>query len=166
MQCIMEALQEVIAAGEVPGEPSNGYGTLVKGTVYSAPPPFTNLIGQRNVQLDPSKLSGHPGIQVQWNPAYKTSSAFGRYQITVGTAAAYGITDFSPRGQDAGAETIMKALGMVVPAMQGNLAQAMALGSSTWASLPGANAPGQNSMSLAKARSVFNNALDTLPDCQ
>jgi len=84
----------------------------------------------------------------------------------VGTAATYGITDFSPRGQDAGVETMMQSLGMVAPAMQGNLAQAMAIGSHTWASLPGANAAGQSSISMADAQSVFNNALTTLPDCQ
>jgi len=140
-QCIMEALQEVIHAGETPRDSNNGYGALAHGKVYSAPYPLNIFVGQRNVNLDPSSLSGHPGVQVQWNPAYKTSSAFGRYQITIGTAATYGITDFSRRGQDSGAETIMQALGMVAPAMQGNLALSMALGHSTWVSLPGAMRP-------------------------
>lgn len=165
-QCITEALQEVIHAGETPNDPNNGYGALVHGVVYSAPYPFNIFVGQRNVNLDPSSLSGHPGIQVRWNPNFKTSSAFGRYQITVGTAALYNITDFSPRGQDAGAEAMMQDLNMVVPAMDGNLALAMARGSGTWASLPGANNPGQHAMSMAQAKSVFQNALETLTDCK
>jgi len=94
---------------------------LVYGTVYSAPHPFHWLEGQTGtpaspIEIDPASLSGHPGIQVRWNPRQRTSSAFGRYQITVGTAATYGITDFSPRGQDAGVETMMQSLGMVAPA--------------------------------------------------
>ncbi len=164
--CIEAALREVIAAGETPNEPNNGYGTLVRGIVYSAPYPFNIFVGQRNVHLDPSWVSGHPGIQVQWNPAYQTSSAFGRYQIIAPTATSFGFNDFSPRGQDAAANVLMQNLGMVPPAMRGNLALAMARGRGTWASLPGANAPGQHSMSMAAAQSVLNNALTTLPECQ
>ncbi len=171
-QCVMEALQEVIATAEgTAGGMNDGYGRLVYGTVYSAPHPFHWLQGQTGtpanpIDLDPASLSGHPGIQVRWNPKYPTSSAFGRYQITVGTAAAFGITDFSPRGQDAGTETMMQSLGMVAPAMQGNLALSLARGNTTWASLPGASAAGQHSISMATAQSIFNNALANLPDCQ
>jgi len=169
-QCITEALQEVIAAAEGTNGP-DGYGLLVYGTVYSAPHPFHWIEGQTGtpddpIVLNPATLSGHPGIQVRWNPNRPTSSAFGRYQINAGAAAAYGISDFTPRGQDAGAETIMQSLGMVAPAMQGNLAQAMALGNGTWVSLPGANAAGQGSISMATAQSVFDKALRILPDCQ
>lgn len=175
-QCIAEALQDVLAYAEGTDRGNltpayDGYGLLVYGTVYSAPPQYSSLVGQTGtpanpIQIDPSTLSGHPGIQVRWNPNYQTSSAFGRYQITFGTAQQFGITDFSPRGQDAGAETIMQSLGMIGAAMQGNFAQAMALGNRTWASLPGANAAGQGSISMVTAQSVFNNALTALPDCE
>jgi RHS repeat-associated protein len=176
-QCVTEALQEVLAYAEGTDRGNlspayDGYGLLVNGTVYSAPHPFHWLEGHTGtranpIQIDPATLSGHPGIQVRWNPHQLTSSAFGRYQITVDTAAdpRFNITDFSPRGQDAGAEAIMQSLGMVGPAMQGNLALSMTRGNGVWASLPGANAPGQHSISMATAQAVFNNAPTTLPDC-
>ena len=35
--CLMQGLREVVASGETPNEPNNGYGTVVGGRVIAAP---------------------------------------------------------------------------------------------------------------------------------
>jgi RHS repeat-associated protein len=131
-----EALQEVIAAAEGTNGP-NGYGLLVYGTVTSTPEAFKSIVGMTfspnsPFTIDnPSALGGHPGIQVG------STSAFGRYQIERRTAANYGFTDFSPRGQDNAPETLMGVRNMVVPAMDGDLTKALTNGNPEWTSLPG-----------------------------
>jgi RHS repeat-associated protein len=165
-QCVTKALQEVIAHGEgMDNEPNSGYGTVVQGTVVGAPPAFSPLIGAKNVVImDPEQLPRHPNILVHVNGSLY-STAFGRYQITAGTAAEFGITNFSPAGQDAGAAAIMEYQDMITPAMNGNFQQSMWNGNTRWASLP--DSPyGQPTMSLTSAHRVFVNALFTLPDCQ
>ena len=158
-QCIQEALQEVIAATEGTGsDPNNGYGTNVRGTITNAPPAFAFLIGSRNIVImDPEQLPGHPNLFV----GSLNSTAFGRYQITHTTAMNYGFTDFSPRGQDASAEVLMGVRNMVVPAMNGDIMQALRNGNREWTSLPGGS---QQNISVDPV-SVFNQALRTLPDC-
>jgi len=170
--CIMAALREVIANAEGTNGP-NGYGLLVYGTVLPdrrTPATFSNLAGMRFtpaspfVIANPGNLTGHPGIFVDTGSGpSQPSSAFGRYQITWTTAQRFGFTNFSPAGQDAAANTIMQRVGMVNPAMAGNLGQAMRNGNSTWTSLPGGS---QQRMNIPTATSIFRNAMSTLPECQ
>jgi RHS repeat-associated protein len=159
-QCVEEALQEVIANTEgTAKDPNNGYGTNVRGTITNAPPAFAALIGKQNVIImDPEQLPGHPNLYV----GARNSTAFGRYQITHKTAANYGFTDFSPRGQDAAAEFLMDNVRqMVVPAMNGNIMGALIKGNTEWTSLPG----GTEENHRVDPVSIFNRALRTLPDC-
>ena len=107
--------------------------------------------------MDPEQLPGHPNLFV----GSLNSTAFGRYQITHTTAMNYGFTDFSPRGQDASAEVLMGVRNMVVPAMNGDIMQALRNGNREWTSLPGGS---QQNISVDPV-SVFNQALRTLPDC-
>lgn len=164
--CAQGALQAVIHAGETPREPNGGYGSVVRGTVISAPSQFQSLIGTRNAHIsDPSALQGHPGILVDPGNGLKPSTAFGRYQITKGTAQTYKITDWSPSGQDAGVNSIMADKGMTDAALSGNYQDAMWDGNKTWASLP--DSPyGQPVMTMNKANAIMTNAFQTLPACQ
>jgi muramidase (phage lysozyme) len=153
--CLMQALREVAASGETPKEPNNGYGTVVGGTVISAPPPFTNLIGTRNAHIaDPSSLSGHPNILVQVTPSLK-STAFGRYQILRGSAGS--MTDFSPAGQDAYADAKLRSRGAFGAAANGDMTSAFAKAGREWASMPG-SPYGQPTVSLPKAVKTFLSA--------
>lgn len=172
-ECIAAALREVIASGEVPANaPNDGYGTVVQGQVIASPQ-FPALVGTRNAQIAPGdlgNLNGNPGILVRVRPGGPgqpplNSTAFGRYQINAPTARDFGFTDFSPAGQDAAATTLMQNNGMLAAALAGNFAQAMQLGGRTWASLPGSGY-GQPTMTMWQAETVFQNAVQTLPQCQ
>jgi RHS repeat-associated protein len=159
--CLLHSLREVVASGETPGEPNNGYGTVVGGLVLAAPREFANLIGTRNAHIaDPDALTGHPGILVQFRhgpcPA-NCSTAFGRYQFLRGTAAALGMTDFSPAGQDAGADTLLRQSHAFRDASRGNIQTALADAGTQWASMPGSPF-GQPRVSLARAVRTFINA--------
>jgi RHS repeat-associated protein len=156
--CVQMALRNVIAAGETPGEPNNGYGTVVKGTVISAPASTGIKPGTRNAQIaDPSSLNGHPNILVQVGPGLR-STAFGRYQILNGTAQSYGFNDFSPAGQDAAANTLMDKRGMTAAAMKGNIQQAIQNGGREWASLPG-SPYGQPTQSMDDALQTYGSSI-------
>jgi RHS repeat-associated protein len=156
--CVQQALRAVVAAGETPGEPNNGYGTVVKGTVISAPASTGISPGTKNAQIaDPSSLTGHPNILVQVGPGLR-STAFGRYQILSGTAKSYGFTDFSPAGQDAAADTLMDKRGMVTAAMNGNIRQAIQNGGREWASLPG-SPYGQPTQSMNSALQTYGSTI-------
>jgi RHS repeat-associated protein len=167
--CITAALREVLASGETPNQPNGGYGTVVGGQVVSAHDPFTIFNGQHNLHLDPSWVSGHPQIYVRVHPSdppSKWSSAFGRYQITYGTATNpnFGFTDFSPAGQDAAANTMLNYYDAVQPAMNGNFEQAI-WNMWPWASMPDSPLSG-NPLSWQQVTHTFQNSLMTLPECQ
>ena len=154
--CLAYGLRQVLASGETPGEPDNGYGTVVHGTVISAPAPFQDLVGTTNAQIDdPSSLTGHPGILVQVNKSLR-STAFGRYQIIKGSAG--GMTDFSPAGQDAYANAKLNSRGATAQAANGNFSAAMSDAGKEWASMPG-SPYGQGGISLQSAAKTFSNAV-------
>ena len=170
-QCIEEALLEVVAHGEgMDNEPNDGYGTLVGGTVVQAPAQFQDLIGTVNAHIDdPENLEGHPGILVRVghdrNGHVLMSTAFGRYQIISGTASSMGFTDFSPRGQDDAGIALLEWYDAVEPAMQGDFQQAMWNAGVAWASMP--DSPyAQRHITMEDAQGSYQNALNTLPDCQ
>jgi RHS repeat-associated protein len=155
MPCLMFGLREVVGAGETPGEPNSGYGTVVRGTVIAAPEQFSDLIGTTNAHIeDPSALTGHPHILVQVTPNLR-STAFGRYQILAGSAG--NMTDFSPAGQDAYADSKLKSRGSVRDASRGNIQAALADAGREWASMPG-SPYGQPTLTLHRAIQTFLNA--------
>ena len=120
--CLGAALREVVASGETPGEPNNGYGTVVHGQVIAAPDQFADLIGTTNAHIeDPGALTGHPNILVQVRPGLR-STAFGRYQIIHGSAQ--GMTDFSASGQDAYANGQLRRRGVMTAARNGDFSGA------------------------------------------
>jgi RHS repeat-associated protein len=181
--CITGALEEVLASGETPGEPNDGYGTLVGGRVASISNPsmlamgaYVGMPGGANLSASAvSQLSGNPGIYVQvhppdlkhnfpGDPPQKWSSAFGRYQITNTLATQFNMTDWTPSGQDDAVAGMLRYYGAVQPAMDGNFQQAM-WNMFKWASMPDAPLPGKK-LSMQDAYQTFQDALSYLPECQ
>ena len=165
--CVTGALEEVLKAGEGTSGP-NGYGLLVYGTVVSAPPQFSNLVGTTGtpsnpIVLDPNSLSGFPNIGVQSGP-WRTH-AFGAYQFMPGTWKQFGGgSDISASAQDDVAANMLEYYDAVQPAMDGNLQQAF-WNMFQWASMP--DSPyNQPHMSMQRAIDLFNKALGYLPECQ
>jgi len=162
--CVTGALEEVLAAGETGGQPNDGYGTNVMGTVAQSPQ-FPQYVGQSNVQIPMNQLAGltsNPQLYVQYPQGL--SSAFGRYQITNQTGQAFGCTDWTPSGQDDCAASMLNYYDAVQPAMQGNLEQAL-WNMSAWASMPNSPLPGGH-MSMDQAFAIYSNAMTYLPECQ
>lgn len=152
--CLLASLRDVVASGETPNEPDNGYGTVVGGVVIAAPPPFSDLVGTRNAHIsNPSGLTAHPNILVEVHRGLR-STAFGRYQINVGTAAELNMTNFSPAGQDGAADRLLRSTGAVRDASRGDIQSAFARAGQRWASMPGAPY-GQPTLSLARAVQSF-----------
>ncbi len=161
--CLGAALREVVASGETPGEPNNGYGTVVHGQVIAAPDQFADLIGTTNAHIeDPGALTGHPNILVQVRPGLR-STAFGRYQIIHGSAQ--GMTDFSASGQDAYANGQLRRRGVMTAARNGDFSGAMSRAGREWASMPG-SPYGQGGISLQSAARTFLSALSSSSACQ
>jgi RHS repeat-associated protein len=153
--CLQSALRDVIAAGEVPGEPNDGYGTVVHGTVVAAPPPFSNLIGTTNAHIaNPGALTGHPHILVRFanGPCPDNcSTAFGRYQILARYA---GSMSMSPASQDAYANREMRSIGALRDAASDDFQAAVADLGKRWQSMPGTTLGGHQ-ISLQRAVNVF-----------
>jgi muramidase (phage lysozyme) len=161
--CLVAGLR--VASGETPGQPDDGYGTVVGGTVISAPPPFTDLIGTRNAHIDdPSSLDGHPDTLVQVSKNLR-STAFGRYQILYRSAQAQNMTDSSPAGQGAYANNLLTSRGTVGAAEGGHFRNAMKDAGKEWASMPG-SPYGQGGISLNAAASTFLGALKSAQECK
>jgi RHS repeat-associated protein len=162
--CVTGALEEVLASGETPKEPNNGYGTNVGGKVSKAPL-FPQYVGQSNVQLSMNQiatLTGNPQLYVSYPQGL--SSAFSRYQITNSTAKYFECSDFSPSGQDDCAAAMLNFYDAVQPAMQGDLQQAF-WNMWPWASMPNSPLPGRK-ISMDQALQTFKDALSYLPECQ
>lgn len=162
--CAVFAVKSVIAHGEgtdLPGLKYGGYGTVAAGTVVGVSQDNLDLLGNTYsaaspAEIDPSAVSGHPFILVRVNPSLQ-SSAYGRYQITSGTAASRGFGDFSPMGQEAAATQLMQIRHMLDPLLRGDPMQAILNGNREWASLP--ESPyGQPTMTRATAMSVYQHS--------
>ena len=166
--CVIGALEEVLKEGEgTSGD--NGYGRLVNGKVLSAPD-NPNLVGQTGtnknpIVLDPNSLSGFPNIKVQVNANGLISHAFGAYQFMPGTWTFFGGgSDISPSAQDDVAANMLEYYDAVQPAMGGDLQQAF-WNMFQWASMP--DSPySQSHISMQRAKAVYGDALNYLPECQ
>jgi muramidase (phage lysozyme) len=136
-----------------------GYGTIVRGTVISAPY-NPELVGQRNVVI--TDFSRHPEILVQVRPGLRSTAA-GRYQFILRTWRGLGLADFTPASQDLGAVMLMRQRNMITPLLNGNFRQAVHNGAPEWASLPtaqgGSHYPGQHARSIESLERVYNEAL-------
>ncbi|HKV64460.1 MAG TPA: hypothetical protein VJO16_21315 [Candidatus Acidoferrum sp.] len=112
---------------------------------------------------DVASLTGHPDILV--DAGVSNSTAFGRYQFTVDTWNQFGSGGMTPATQDEAMNGLMDQLGMIQDAMSGQIAQAIWDGNGRWASLPDSRS-NQNPKSWAETIAAFQNALQTLPECQ
>src|SRR5258705_11883951 len=98
------------------GDPNNGYGTLVRGTVVRSRN-NPDLVGQRNVIID--DFSQHPNALVRVRRGLYSTAA-GRYQFISRTWNGLGLSDFSPENQDIGAVTLMQQRRMIDPLLNGD----------------------------------------------
>jgi muramidase (phage lysozyme) len=136
-----------------------GYGTIVRGTVISAPY-NPELVGQRNVII--TDFTRHPEILVQVNASLRSTAA-GRYQFLLGTWRELGLPDFTPASQDLGAVMKMRQRNMITPLLNGDFRQAVYNGAREWASLPtpqgGSHYRGQHARPIERLEQVYNEAL-------
>jgi lysozyme len=129
-----------------------------------------------------SDFSDHPAITGEWRgapldslgPSYagKISTAAGAYQIIkptwLGCKRAMALPDFSPASQDLAATYLIRERGALDDVRAGNFDAAVAKCANTnppgmasnavWASLPGANAPGQAMQRLDTLRTAYADA--------
>lgn len=131
--------------------------------------PYATCYGYRHLIAD---FSDHPAVTGEWRgeslanlgPSYagKVSTAAGAYQIIkptwLGCKRALGLSDFSPASQDAAALYLIQQAGALDLVKAGQFDQAVALCAKEWASLPGANAPGQAMRKLSDLRTAYTEA--------
>lgn len=131
--------------------------------------PYAVCYGYRHEIAD---FSDHPALTGEWpgepldnlGPTYagKVSTAAGRYQIIrptwKGCKRALGLTDFEPDSQDAAALYIVQEAGALDDVKAGRFDDAVAKCAGQWASLPGANAPGQAMRRLDDLRAAYLSA--------
>ena len=117
-------------------------------------------------------FADHPKLTGEWQgeslanlgPSYvgKISTAAGRYQIIratwQGCKRALALPDFSPDSQDKAALYLIRQRGALDLVQAGRFDEAVAVCSKEWASLPGANAPGQGMRKLDGLRLAFEQA--------
>jgi muramidase (phage lysozyme) len=154
----IKAMLDVLVYSEGTGA---GYGTIVKGTVKSAP--FNpELVGKTNVSI--TDFSRHPQILVAVTGTGKDSTAAGRYQFLYKTWQYYGgdTKDFTPRSQDLIAVYAFIKRKMVASLLAGDVKKAINTGAPEWASLPMSNGKsyhGQPVKSIEELIKVYNDAL-------
>jgi muramidase (phage lysozyme) len=112
--------------------------------------PYRVTFGFKHTIID---LRDHPAVTGEWlgapldflGPQYKglVSTAAGRYQIVkatwLGAQGVLKLADFGPASQDAAAMLLIKERGALDYVIAGQIAAAIDLCSTEWASLPGAN---------------------------
>lgn len=117
-------------------------------------------------------FDNHPALTGEWSGepldklgasyAGKVSTAAGRYQIIRptwrGCQTALKLPDFSPASQDLAAVYIVRQAGALDAVRAGEFDQAVKLCAGQWASLPGANAPGQAMRKLDDLRAFYVDA--------
>lgn len=102
--------------------------------------------------------SHHPNQRVQVKPGL-VSTAAGRYQFLSRHWPHYkaqlGLPDFGPQSQDRWAIQLIRERRAINDVEAGRIAQAIAKCSNIWASLPGANYPGQPMRKLDELQAKF-----------
>ena len=147
-----KAFLDMIAFSEIGAalltETDNGYNVLV-GATPAHPLTF-------------SSYATHPNV---FNHALDSTAA-GRYQVLHKYAVAYmaslHLPDFGPESQDAIAIQQIRECGALPDIEAGNFADAVAKCAHIWASLPGANYPGQRMNVIATLQTAYVAAGGTL----
>lgn len=147
-----KAFLDMIASSEIGAqllaETDNGYNVLV-GSTPSHPLTFPSY-------------ATHPNI---FNQACNSTAA-GRYQLLhryyVSYAASLRLPDFSPASQDAIALQQIRECQALNDIDAGQLSNAVTKCAHIWASLPGANYPGQHMNKLAVLQAAYVSAGGTL----
>lgn len=117
-------------------------------------------------------FADHPAVTGEWRgealdnlgPGYAglVSTAAGRYQIKrqtwLGCRRALALPDFGPDSQDKAALYIVREAGALGLVRAGRFDEAVARCAGQWASLPGANAPGQRMRKLEDLRAAYVSA--------
>lgn len=131
----------------------DGYDVIVTG-VDGKPEVFTDFSQHPFAGGRPSKVINSKGL---------TSNASGRYQFMLKDWAHYkaqlGLPDFSPLSQDRWAIQLIRERGVIADIAAGNISYAIGKCSNIWASLPGANYPGQQMHQVATLVAIYQNAL-------
>jgi len=131
---------------------NNGYDVIVTG-VDGRPEIFTDYSNHPFANGRPSKVINSRGL---------TSNASGRYQFMLRDWGHYRallkLPDFGPESQDAWALQLIRERGALPLIEAGQFAAAVARCSNLWASLPGANYPGQRMNKLASLQAAYTTA--------
>lgn len=128
--------------------------------------PYGVIFG--GIELDPIDYTDHPGnlgftnwtrFTVKGKTTYSTAA--GAYQFLLGTwnrlKNKLGLPDFSPQSQDLAALELIREKGALNDIDNGDVVTATDKVRKIWASLPGANYPGQSSKTMDYVVSRFNN---------
>jgi len=128
--------------------------------------PYAVIFG--GIELDPVDYTDHPGNLdfkgwTYFNAGGKRtySTAAGAYQFLQGTwnrlKQKLNLPDFSPQSQDMAALELIREKGALADIDNGDIVKATDKVRKIWASLPGANYPGQTSKTMDYVVSRFNN---------
>ena len=149
----LKAFLDMIAFAEgtstSPATCRNGYDVIVTGA-DGKPEVFTDFRAHPFAGGRKSKVINSRGL---------TSNASGRYQFMLKDYAHYRdvlkLPDFGPASQDAWAIQLIRERRALPLIAAGRFAEAVAVVSNLWASLPGANYAGQPMRPLAKLQAAY-----------
>jgi muramidase (phage lysozyme) len=132
-----------------PATKNCGYDVIVTG-IDKKPEVFTDYSNHPFANGRKSKTISSNGL---------TSNASGRYQFMLRDWAHYrsqlGLPDFRPASQDKWALQLIRERGALLLIESGYFADAVAKCRNIWASLPGANYPGQHMNTLASLQAAY-----------
>ena len=135
-----------------PATKCNGYDVIVTG-IDKQPEVFTDFSAHPFAKGRKSKVINSKGL---------TSNASGRYQFMLKDWAHYrdqlGLPDFGPESQDKWALQLIRERGALPLIDAGKFDLAVARVRNLWASLPGANYPGQPMHTIERLRTAYANA--------
>jgi muramidase (phage lysozyme) len=151
-----KAFLDMLAASEgtstSPATRNNGYDVIVTGADRK-PEIFTDYSTHPFAGGRKSKVINSKGL---------TSNASGRYQFMLKDYVHYRellrLPDFGPESQDRWAMQLIKERRALPDIDAGNFASAVARCKNIWASLPGANYPGQHMNELGVLQAAYINA--------
>jgi muramidase (phage lysozyme) len=135
-----------------PATRNNGYDVIVTGA-DGRPEIFSDYSAHPFANGRPSKVINQAGLK---------SNAAGRYQHMLRDWAHYRdllrLPDFGPASQDAWAVQLIRERRALPLIEAGRFSDAVAAVSNLWASLPGANYPGQPMRKVAQLASIYSAA--------
>lgn len=139
-----------------PATKNNGFDVIVTG-IDKKPEIFTDYTNHPFASGRKSKTINRNGL---------TSNASGRYQFMLRDWAHYrsqlGLQNFGPEAQDKWALQLIREQRALPDIESGNFAAAVEKCKNIWASLPGANYPGQHMNKIEKLQAAYLAAGGTL----